>query len=583
MSPIGRRRFVFGLTGVIGTLSAGSGQARARSPLSPADLGAGEIASNGSAFERAQPSTFFGTASVACAAAIDSDSAGDLWPTCWADDDNLYTANGDGRGFGDGNSDDIVVNRITGDPKSGITGVRLTAADQVGAIWGDPGKYNRKPTGIVCVNGRLYLAIQDLRSGNADTAFNDAPNAAVSWSDDHGSTWHTTQQPMFTGGVFTTVFFLDFGRDSGDAATALGPDAARYVYAYGLDENWRGSLTATVADPVDLFLARAPSDAVEHRDKWEFYTGVSGEAPQWTRIIEERRPVLRDTRRQYPTLRNSDQHPHNLSVLSQGGVVYNKPLKRYLYTSWTEYTFEFYEAPAPWGPWRLFLTKDFGGYPWFGRGPGLPGPKNGGYGTTIPSKFISADGRSMWVQSNWWVGNSGGRTDYTFNLRELTVRPFVAQAPANQPDRRRNLAYIGESVTPIEKSAHFGHSEYLCDGDFTKSEDSFDQENKNLDFWGFTWAAPYLLNTVIYTTGEIFDNGGWFAAGLRIQIRQNFRWIDVPNSEVEPRYPYGPAAGPFRTYTFTFATISGDGVRIIGKPGGRAYFTSIAELEVYYR
>jgi hypothetical protein len=24
-------------------------------------------------------------------------------------------------------------------------------------------------------------------------------------------------------------------------------------------------------------------------------------------------------------------------------------------------------------------------------------------------------------------------------------------------------------------------------------------------------------------------------------------------------------------------------VRIVGKPGGRAYFTSIAELEVYYR
>jgi len=25
---------------------------------------------------------------------------GDLWPSCWAEDDNLYAANGDGKGFG---------------------------------------------------------------------------------------------------------------------------------------------------------------------------------------------------------------------------------------------------------------------------------------------------------------------------------------------------------------------------------------------------------------------------------------------------------------------------------------------------
>jgi hypothetical protein len=80
----------------------------------------------------------------------------------------------------------------------------------------------------------------------------------------------------------------------------------------------------------------------------------------------------------------------------------------------------------------------------------------------------------------------------------------------------------------------------------------------------------------------MFDDGGWFAASLRVQVRQHFQWVDVQNTNVEPRYPYAPSAGPFKTYTFTFATTSGDGVRIVGKPGGRAYFTSIAELEVYY-
>nr|WP_223885369.1 DUF4185 domain-containing protein [Nocardia colli] len=572
---MGRRHFIAGVGGVAGALAVGvqlPTTALAQVHIGDSTAGTGEP----------EWSTFFSTAFVESAAAVDTDSDGDLWPTCWADDDALYTANGDGRGFGDHRAQDIVVNRITGDPKSGLTGERLAAADQIGTVWGDPRKYNRKPTGIVCADGRLYLAIQDGRVGPGPIEFNDAPNAAISWSDDHGCTWHQTQEPLFTDSVFTTIFFLDFGRDSGNAMDALGADGARYVYAYGLDGNWRDSLTDTVADPVDLYLARVPKDAVEKRSRWEFFAGLKDDAPRWTKKLEERQPVLHDTRRQYATVRNSDKYPRGLSVISLGGVVYVQPLKRYLYTSWTEYTFEFYEAPTPWGPWRLFLTKDFGGYPWFGRGARLPGPKNGGYGTTIPSKFISADGKSMWVQSNWWTDVTSGTAAYNFNLRQLSVQPFVPHPPQNQPDSRENLAYTGESVTPVEKCAHYGHSEYYCDGDLTKSEDSFDQENKDLDFWGFTWARSYLMNSVVYTTGEMFHDGGWFAANLRVQVRQNFRWIDVQNMNIAPRYPYTAAAGPFITYTLAFATVAGDGVRIIGNPGGAAYFTSIAELEVYY-
>ncbi len=588
MSGIGRRRFISGISGVAAALAADlwapeAALARPWLPSSIAKDRIGDTPNTEIAAELPETSTFFATAFVENAVSVGTDSDGDLWPTCWADDDALYSANGDGRGFGDEQSQDLVINRITGDPKWGITGERLAAADQVGNIWGDPSKYNRKPTGIVCADGRLYLAIHDLRRGPGDVEFNDVPNASVSWSDDHGRTWQKTQEPMFTDHVFTTIFFLDFGRDGRDAEDALGTEGARYVYAYGLDGNWRTSYSDTVFDPVDLYLARAPKDAVENRSRWEFFAGLSGLAPLWTKELKDKQAVIHDGRRQYRTLRNAGQYPRNLSVISQGGVVYVKPLGRYLYTSWTEYTFEFYEAPAPWGPWRLFLTKDFGGYPWFGRGADCPGPKNGGYGTTIPSKFISADGTSMWVQSNWWLGNTCGDNAYSFNLRKLTLRPFTTELPANEPDSGENLARTGESVTPIEKSAHYGHSEYYNDGDLTKSEDSFDQQNKHLDFWGFTWAKPYLLNEVVYTTGIMLDDGGWFAANLRVQVRQNFQWVDVQNTSVAPRYPYSASAGAFQTYTFTFATTWGDGVRIVGQPGGNAYFTSIAELEVYYR
>ncbi|UYQ60962.1 hypothetical protein [Streptomyces peucetius] len=51
---------------------------------------------------------------------------------------------------------------------------------------------------------------------------------------------------------------------------------------------------------------------------------------------------------------------------------------------------------------------------------------------------------------------------------------------------------------------------------------------------------------------------------------------------IGPAYPYDNTAGAHRTYTFAFDPTAGDGVRIIGRPGGERTFTSIAELEVNY-
>jgi|GEM_PF-3186642 len=67
-----------------------------------------------------------------------------------------------------------------------------------------------------------------------------------------------------------------------------------------------------------------------------------------------------------------------------------------------------------------------------------------------------------------------------------------------------------------------------------------DGERKAEDWWGYVWPCAYRMNKVVYTAGSPQISGGWFEDA----------W--------------------------------GDGVRIIGKPGGEAAFTSIAELEIYY-
>jgi hypothetical protein len=328
-------------------------------------------------------STFFATASVATSQTITTQSHGDLWPSCWADDDNVYAANGDGTGFGS-HFNDIVVNRISG-PLNHLTGVALATGNQVATIWGPNAQsYNRKPTGMACINGALYLAVQNLHK----STFDDAPSASISKSTNHGTTWTwDTQEPMFKDGQFTTIFFLDFGKNNTNAID-------NYVYAYGLTNNWRGQ--------DKLYLARVPSDQIQYRPAWQFYTGTDpnpGGSPHWSAVFDTKTPVLQDV----------------ADSIGQGGVVYNKPLNRYIYTSWgggAKPTFFFYDAPKPWGPWERFLTREFAN----------TASDYGGYATTIPSKFISPSGKTMWVQSNICQPCKNTKLgNYSFSLREFIV------------------------------------------------------------------------------------------------------------------------------------------------------------------
>ncbi len=506
------------------------------------------------------PSSWVGTAFVESAHSASSASDGDLWPSCWSDDGNLYAANGDGKGFGSVVSD-IVVSRIQGAPPN-LTGSGLASGDALGQVWAGSG-YSRKPTGMACAGGKLFLAVQDLALD-----FNDAPNATIAQSNDHGVTWTWNRAaPMFSGGKFTTIMFLDYGQDN-----TRSPDG--YVYAYGLDHNWRDSFGDRVPDPVDVYLARVPAAQVLTRSAWQFYAGQASGAASWSSDINARVSVLHDDRHIYPTVYSGNAH--NLSVISQGGVVFDQPLNRYLYTSWTEYTFEFYESPTPWGPWTLFMSKDFGGYPWTQT-------KHGGYGTTIPSKFISADGKGMWLQSNVCSCGGGGTAVYDYSLRRMFLQPALGGAATNPRSDAVNLAVSGVGVRPTERVAHFGNVGFYNDGVLNQSEDDWNDENKTQGFWGYTWPQPYTVSEVRYTTGQMFADGGWFSANLGVQVRQNGTWVNVTGVSVTPPYPYSSAAGPNKTYTLRFPAVSATGVRVVGTPGGTRTFTSIAELGVFHR
>jgi hypothetical protein len=265
---------------------------------------------------------------------------------------------------------------------------------------------------------RLVLAVQELGFGEGDHAFNHSPTASLATSDDYGQSWEC-EEPAFTGGIFTTIMFLDFGQSQSQAESfaRICPQAnGEFGYAFGLDHCWRSSYTQFVQDPDKLHLARFPLHHATELRAWEFFAGGSdAERPQWSKSIRDRKPVLVDKRRIFVGDMAKGGYA---SPISQGGVVWIEPLRCLVYSSWTEFTFEFYCSPTPWGPWALFGSFHFGEYPW--RGPGSAKPWHGGYATSLPSKFLDADGLGGYLQSNWFVrsGESEGNS-YRFSLRHI--------------------------------------------------------------------------------------------------------------------------------------------------------------------
>ncbi len=530
-------------------------------------------------------STFFSTLREEAYSTYQLLGDGDLWPSCWADDDNLYAANGDGVAFTsvpplNENRADMVVSILFGTPPH-MTGKTLVGnfhhTNVLGTNWA-VGPYNRKPTGMLCRGGIIYLAYQSLNR----STFGDAPAASITVSADHGMTWSEASTTAMFGSpldassplayTFTTIFFADYGKNSQYAIDD-------YVYIYGLDDDWR--------DQQALYLARVSSGNIQKRAEWQFYTGrdVRG-GPTWSSDIIKKAPVLADYRRLYNAMLGSDC-PVSDHVISQGGVVDDSPLKRYIFSSWSCNTHEFYEAPQPWGPWSHIsaglstafeqpATTDFG--------PFRLTQNRGQYGTNIPSKFLSADGRSMYLQSNVCCAGDS----YTYSLRKLTFSTYTAILPTNVPSKF-NLAQAA-GTQAISKSTRFGHlctrecSDQLSSDLDIASDDDYDEEAKTTDWSGFLWPKTYHLNQVVYETGNISSDGGWYASNLHVQVRRAFRWMDVSgNGMTTPPYPYNSTVGAHETYTFNFPETWGDGVRIIGTPGGIHTFTSIGKLGVYYR
>lgn len=268
----------------------------------------------------------------------------DNWPITWADDDQLYTAYGDGQGFEPFVPGKLSLGlcRVSG-PPNGFVGTNIQAPSLEAR--GD-GARARKASGLLSVKGVLYLWARN--TGNSQLA----------WSRDHGRTW-TWADWKFTES-FGCPTFLNFGRDYAGAR-----DGFVYVFSQDSDDAY------TRADR--YVLARAPVERLTGRATWEFFARVNeaGE-PVWSRDVRHRGAVF--------------DRPGGCY---RSSVSFHPGLKRYLWCQTGPGDaprfaggFGIFDAPEPWGPWTEVFWTDT-----WDVGPGET--------QHLPAKWMDSDGRTI--------------------------------------------------------------------------------------------------------------------------------------------------------------------------------------------
>ncbi len=185
----------------------------------------------------------------------------DSWPITWAADDQLYTAWGDGGGFGG--------NNVAGRVSLGVATIRGNRDDYRGFTLAGgidashPAPFEGKSEGILALGDTLYLWRDGDGSSSGYFKF------AELWrSDDRGATWRSTgvrfsrpgsDFPPGDEGFFAPAF-CQFGRGYAGARD-------KYIYVYAPDSidpsHWR------VRVPGRINLLRVPRNQIEHRVAYE--------------------------------------------------------------------------------------------------------------------------------------------------------------------------------------------------------------------------------------------------------------------------------------------------------------------------
>ncbi|HDY87441.1 MAG TPA: hypothetical protein ENH82_04905, partial [bacterium] len=277
----------------------------------------------------------------------------DNWAVTWADDDNLYTAYGDGWGFKPKVKQKLSLGlaKIIGEPAD-FTGIniRSSTAEHLGG-----GKSGKKTSGMLMVDNILYMWVRNTN--------NNGEQSQLAWSTDYARTWNWEDWKFEELGY---CCFLNFGKNYAGARD-------NYVYIYS------PNTPHAYFETDEVVLSRVSKEKIKSKNAYEFFTGFSSNGiPAWSSNISKRKAVF--------TLKDG---------CNRLDVVYNAPLQRYIMTMRSRGEgggvnhFSIYEAPEPWGKWsQIYYVEPIS------QTNGWPGEAQ-----HFPSKWISSDGRTLYMLS----------------------------------------------------------------------------------------------------------------------------------------------------------------------------------------
>jgi hypothetical protein len=312
---------------------------------------------------------------------VAGDVFGDTWSVCEGPDGQLFTAADDTRGFGGVCSSNLAVNILTGAPPD-LSGVTVNPMKQFGEMCETgPDLGHWKANGITSVDGSLLLSVSRHHYMAPPFWRQDAFDASIIRSDDGGTTWSEAPEPaMFPGRSFATPWFIDYGAD-----VAQAPHGADdYVYALSTDGYWNNGNSMT--------LGRVPRERITRLDPadWQFTVGFAADPTPNVEDREVGEPGWQDRAdRALPVFVAPGRTGMGTATYVAALDLYVLPQWHFPFLDrpnpkrWQHGRWEFYSAPAPWGPWTAFFTADFA--------------PEGFYNPVIPPRFISADGRRLWV------------------------------------------------------------------------------------------------------------------------------------------------------------------------------------------
>ena len=308
------------------------------------------------------------------------DGAGDNWAITWADDGNQYTTYGDGPGFNRLPKVEMTIGfaRIVGDPP-GVTAEDIVSnADTPGG----GGRNGIKSSGLLMVDRILWMFVRNYKVDG------DYRHSRLAWSKDYEKTW--TWADWHFSDTFGCPEFVQFGANYKGARD-------KYVYVVSQANN-----DAYEYSP-DIVMARVPKDKISGRGAYQFFSGLDAKGkPTWSADLSARKPIFTD--------------PRGVMRISMN---YNPAIKRYILTASHRVgegphnpSLGVFEAPEPWGPWTTVYYDDH----WAGN--------DRVYHMKFPTKWMSRDGKTMWMLYSGLGGNN-----YAFILRKATLDLAPGSSP----------------------------------------------------------------------------------------------------------------------------------------------------------